>query len=299
MKVVVVGNVTEDLLFSLPRLPREGETLIATDRLADMGGKGLNQALLLARAGCATRLVAAVGDDAAGQRAHRLAVRELPDAALITVAAPTDQSIIYVAAGGENHIVSSASAAAALTAGAVINAMGPIEPGNAVVVQGNLMDDTTRAVLAAARTAGAWTVANPSPVRWDWTDLLPLVDLAIVNRAELAELAGAAGGGTDALRAKGAGAVLLTLGAEGACLADATGEAWQPAAPADVVDTAGAGDTFAAVFVAARLGRAPAAAALSAAARAAAMTVSRRGTFSAFPTRDEIAICLAAAGAAA
>jgi len=299
VRAIVVGNVTEDLVFGLPRLPREGETLIAASRLADIGGKGLNQALLLARAGCDVRLVSAIGDDAAGRRAQDLAAAELPDAALQVVEAPTDQSIIHVAADGANHIVSSAFAADALGPEAAVAAMGRVAPGDAVLVQGNLSAGTTAAVLAAGRAAGAWNVANPSPIRWDWTPVLPLVDLAIVNRAELADLAGTDTRGTRALRAQGAAAVLLTLGAEGARLDADDGVTVQPAAPTDAVDTAGAGDTFAAVFVAARLRGLPASAALAAAARAAALTVSRRGTFSAFPSRDEIAACLGAAGAAA
>ena len=298
MRAVVVGNVTEDLVFSLPRLPREGETLIASARLADIGGKGLNQALLLARAGCAARLVAPVGEDEAARRARNLAARELPDAALVTVDAPTDQSIVSVAEGGENHIVSSAFAADALTAEVALAAMGPVGPGDAVMVQGNLSAATTRAVLAAGREAGAWTIANPSPIRWDWSALLPLADLAIVNRTELADLAGA-DASAAALRARGARAVLLTLGAQGACLTDETGETRAPAAPATAVDTAGAGDTFAAAFVAARLGGREAGAALRGAAAAAALTVSRRGTLSAFPTREEMRDCLARAGASA
>jgi len=173
--------------------------------------------------------------------------------------------------------------------------MGPLGPGDAVVVQGNLTEAVTRAVLAAGREAGAWTVANPSPIRWDWAPLLPLVDLAIVNRPELRALAGEGAGGA-ALRARGAAEVLLTLGAEGSRLVSASGETAVPAAPAAAVDTGGAGDTFAAAYVAARLTGAPAGPALRGAAAAAALTVSRRGTLSAFPTREEMRACLAEAG---
>ena len=88
MTVHVVGNVTEDLVFSLSRLPRAGETIIASERLADIGGKGLNQAVLLARAGCNVKLVAAVGADAAGERALALVRAELPGSQLVTVDAP-------------------------------------------------------------------------------------------------------------------------------------------------------------------------------------------------------------------
>lgn len=298
MSVYVVGNVTEDLIFALPRLPRDGETLIAESRVADIGGKGLNQALILARADCDVRLLAAVGDDAAGARAAAVLREDIPGASLKLVDAPTDQSIITVARDGENHIVSSSFAADRLTAGDVNAALTAIRAEDTLVVQGNLTLQTTQVALTMARNARARTVANPSPIRWPWAALWHLVDLAVVNRPELEGLTGEqdTARAVAALREAGVGAVLLTLGSAGALLYDADGDAATRAVPVDAVDTAGAGDTFAAVFVAARLHGAPAAAALRAAATAAALTVSRRGTLSAFPSREELASCLRTAG---
>lgn len=294
MTVHVVGNITEDLVFSLPRLPRAGETVIASERLADMGGKGLNQAILLARAGCDVNLVAAVGSDDIGERAQSLVSRELPGSSLLPVEAPSDQSIIVVAADGENHIVSSAGAADALDASSAIDTMGDISANDTVVVQGNFTKETTRAVLAAGRVAGAWTIANPSPIRWDWNDIFPLCDLLVVNQLELAELAGTNDATPADLIAAGARAVLQTLGADGARHMDAHGETTAPAASVEVVDSAGAGDTYLAIFVAGRLAGLDLPSALTAAGRAAGVAISRRGTLLAFPTRAEIATCLRA-----
>lgn len=297
MTVYVVGNVTEDLVYSMPHLPREGETLIAESRIADIGGKGLNQALLLARAGCDVRLLAAVGKDPAGARAHALLQREIPGAALKVVETPTDQSIVYVARGGENHILSTSFAADALTPRDVSAALPAIGAEDTLIVQGNLAQETTQAALAAARGARAWTVANPSPIRWSWDGIWPLVDLAVVNRPELEQLTGQKDTARTVARLHraGAGGVLLTLGGAGALLYGANGELATPAVSVDAVDTTGAGDTFAATFVAARLRGIPAAAALRAAAAAAALTVSRRGTLSAFPSQEELSQCLNAA----
>ncbi|SUQ58668.1 ribokinase [Raoultella terrigena] len=71
---------------------------------------------------------------------------------------------------------------------------------------------------------------------------------------------------------------------------------FSPAAAAEALDTTGAGDTFLAVMLASALRRgvAPDALALAHASRAAAITVSRRGTFSAFPDGHELAALLAA-----
>ena len=61
--------------------------------------------------------------------------------------------------------------------------------------------------------------------------------------------------------------------------------------------SAGAGDTFLAAFVEARFTGATTAGALAAASQAAAITVSRPGTSSAFPYRAELATCLSQAEA--
>jgi ribokinase len=301
MTVYVIGNVTEDLVFRLPRLPREGETLLADHRVADIGGKGLNQALLLTRAGCPARLVAPIGRDDAGRRAEALAAEELAGAQLIKVDAPSDQSILYVAATGENTIVSSAQAARSLSPAQVQAALREVEPGDTLLVQGNLSAQTTAAALRRARDAGAFCVANPSPIQWAWTDLWGLLDLVVVNRLELSELAQPMGsdGAAATLLAAGVGQVLVTLGAEGAEFWAEDQRVYTPAAPVDVVDTAGAGDTFCSVFLAARLRGCPIEVSMRAASQAAARTIARAGTLSAFPDSQEIAACLAAAEAQA
>lgn len=290
MTAFVIGNVTEDLLFGLPRLPRPGETLIAGRRLSDLGGKGLNQAVILSRAGCPTCLLAPVGDDEVASRARVLVEAEIGDARLLDMGGASDQSIICVAEDGENHIISSAFAADALRPDRIRRALTDLGPDDVVVVQGNLSFKGTRAALQSARRGGAATVANPSPIRWPWTDLYPLIDLVIVNREELAELGGAGDVAQAVARLQEAGAseVVVTLGANGAEFHGAEGVIRAPAVPVRTVDTAGAGDTFCGVLVAARLAGHGPEAAMSAAARSAALTVSRSGTYSAFPSPSEI-----------
>jgi ribokinase len=287
----VIGNVTEDIAFRVPALPRPGETLIADARTADLGGKGLNQAVIAARSGVAVRLLAPVGEDEVAASAAALAKAEGIAATLPALAPASDQSVIWVATSGENVIVSSAAAAGALDAAAVDAFLEAAAPGDSLLLQGNLTRAATAAALSRARASGLATIANPSPIRWDWTGLWAKVDLAVVNRLELATLTGADGleDGIAALHRAGARTVLLTMGAEGALLDGPNGRLVQPAAPADVIDTAGAGDTLCGVYVARRmLGDAPGAA-LAWAARAAAVTIARPGTHGAFPDRAALA----------
>jgi ribokinase len=106
-----------------------------------------------------------------------------------------------------------------------------------------------------------------------------------LNRLELATLSGAEAlePGIETLQLAGCGRVLVTLGADGAILSDATITLRQPAVAAQVVDTAGAGDTFCGVFLAREICGDTPQQALAHSAAAAAITVSRDGTHGAFP----------------
>lgn len=298
MTIHVIGNVTEDLIFRLDRLPDPGETLIAAARQSDIGGKGLNQALICARAGVPTRLTAPVGRDEAGRRAARIAEEEAIVADFPALGPDTDQSIIWVDAQGENVIVSTAAAAAALDPGAAAAALAQAAPGDTLLMQGNLTRETTEAALSAARKAGVRTVVNAAPIQWSYGGLWERIDLLIVNREEARSLGGEDDATTAAagLMGRGVGAVLLTLGRDGAVLLEPGGTVTVPAEKVEAVDTAGAGDTFTAVYLAARQRGFSDRNAMTAAARAAALTVARRGTFSAFPTASELADILGRTG---
>jgi ribokinase len=202
----------------------------------------------------------------------------------------TDRCVIAVDRHGENTILSLIDAARNFDPIAETRIESWISPGDLVVMQGNLDASVTRDCLALAKSKGATTVLNPSPTYgaggYDWS----AVDLVLVNRGEAVDLAG--GEAEEAARElckKGAGAVVLTLGADGAAFVSA-GDMFRVAAPQVVaIDTVGAGDVFCGVFVAARaLGR-NWRDALGAAAEPASISVTRKGVLASFPSREEVA----------
>ena len=67
--IIVFGSVALDIVQSVPRLPRPGETMLTADYVMLPGGKGANQALAAARAGGDVSFVASIGDDDFGHRA--------------------------------------------------------------------------------------------------------------------------------------------------------------------------------------------------------------------------------------
>ena len=93
--VVVVGSFNVDHVWTLPSLPRAGETRIGSYRTGP-GGKGFNQATAAARAGAATAFICALGDDSGGQLARRLAGEDGIDLRAAQVDAPTGTAGIHV-----------------------------------------------------------------------------------------------------------------------------------------------------------------------------------------------------------
>ena len=296
MQAVVFGNIALDETFRLDHLPLPGETLLAESVRGDLGGKGANQAVLLARCGVPTRLVARIGRDAAGARLRsQLAAERLDLSRLIETETPADRSIVLLSAAGENAIISAIVRAPPFTRAELLAGMDGHGAGDLLVLQGNLTEPVTAEALAIGRSRGLRAVFNAAPASPGFAALWGLVDLAVLNAVEARQMTGRDDpvAAAHAIRDAGAPRVAVTLGAAGAVLCDAAGATRVAATPVAVQDTTGAGDTFTSVLAVALLGHhLPPAAALQAASRAAALTVSRPGTLASFPTIAELAVLL-------
>jgi ribokinase len=293
LTVVVVGSAMVDVAYRVERLPGPSESVLARGRTVDAGGKGLNQAIVARRAGAEVRFCGGVGRDSGAEMIRaRLQADGLSAAWLISVPGASDESIVYVAASGENCIVSTDAAAKRLAPADVEAVLIGLSPGDILLVQGNLRLELTGACLARARAAAATTILNPAPIDFDYAGLWPMVDIAILNQIEAQTLTGEAqiDAATTVLCSRGAGAAILTLGSEGALVRERAGPSQRVPAPAvTAVDTTGAGDVLAGV-VAAGIDRGLALmSAVRWAVAAASRKVIRPGTSSAFPTSAELA----------
>jgi len=286
--VVVVGSANLDLIAAVPAIPAPGVTVLATGREARAGGKGLNQAVAAARAGARTSLVGAVGDDDAATVLVREAQAAGIDiAALRRVPGASGTAWILVQPDGENAIVVDSGANGTverltaeerrLVAGARV-----------VVAQLETPLSAVTEAAAAAREGGGRFLLNAAPARELPAELLGLVDVLVVNEHEAAHLSGEATPDAAAARLLDrVGAVVVTLGAEGALVA-AAGQRRVAGVRARVVDTTGAGDTFTGVLAATLAEGTDLDAAAVRAVVAGALAVERAGAVPSIPTRDEI-----------
>lgn len=251
-RVVVVGSANTDMVARAARLPRPGETVGGASFAMASGGKGANQAVAAARLGGLVTFVGCVGADALGDAAVLALESEGVDTRFVVrdPDAPTGVALISVdGATGENCIVVAPGANARLSVALLEMAARAIHEADVVVCQLESPPETVLAALKMARAAGKTAILNPAPARDVSDALLSLVSVLTPNGAEAAALAGAEGATTEsaarALHARGVGAVVVTLGAEGAYVLAGDGDARVPAfAPTRVLDSTAAGDCF-------------------------------------------------------
>lgn len=263
-RIVVVGSLNADLVVRTDRFPQPGETVAGADLVTGPGGKGANQAVAAARLGGDVTMVGAVGDDAHGRLVTGAVAGAGADVARVAVRddTATGTAVITVDAAADNTIVVSPGANGTLT-GADLP---PFDAGDVLTMSLEIPTGTVLAAARAARTAGATVLLNLSPYAEVPAELLELTDVLVVNEHEAGLL-----GEHPVVRS------VVTLGADGARVADDGTVTRVAALHADPVDTTGSGDTFLAA-VAVRLGAGEdLAAAARYAVRAGAFAVTLRG----------------------
>jgi ribokinase len=258
MAIVAVGSVNTDLVVRVDRFPVPGETLYGRDFATHAGGKGANQAAAAARLGATVSMLGAVGDDASsvervdGLRAVGVDVSSI----LVRSETPGGIALIQVDSSGQNQIVIVPGANGTVSAEDVKVGLPKIaHGGDLLLAQLELPLDTVQVSLQIARSQGVRTVVNTAPFVEGTAELLPLIDILVVNEIEAGQLLGRepisleqADSVARELRKTGPEIIFITLGAAGAVLFDGNESIVVAAPTVDVVDTTGAGDACVGAF---------------------------------------------------
>lgn len=294
--IVVAGSANIDLVARVAHHPEPGETLIATGYAVHQGGKGANQAVAAARLDAPVRFIGAAGDDDFGEKIVADLVAEGIDTnGVQRFPGSSGLALITVDASGENRIVVVPGANGGLDATADLT--GAMRGATALLVQLETPMAFVGAALAAGRRAGAEVILNAAPAApLDALDMAN-VDWLMVNAGEAAFLLGESEGAerattTDQARRLAAQhdvGVIVTLGADGALWIARDGDQGHvPGRRCPVVDTTGAGDTFAGAFAAARVAGRSVADAIRLAGAAASLSVGAAGARAGMPTRAAV-----------
>lgn len=301
-RVTVVGSFNYDLLARTPRMPIKGETILGGPFYMGPGGKGANQAVAAARLGANVSIVVKIGQDMFGDQALANLQREgiSTDYVLRSAESHTGVALILVDAQGENEIVVAAGANALLTPTDVDSARQAIVRSNILLVELEVAIETIERAVRIAHEARVKVLLNPAPGRELSPDILRMVDVLTPNETEAQIITGLpvrdlneAEVAAHKLLALGVGAVVITLGAQGALAVTATGAQHVHGQSVKVVDTTGAGDAFSGALAVTLAEDRDLLSAVVFSNAAAALQVTRLGTAPAMPNRTEVEAFLA------
>jgi sugar/nucleoside kinase (ribokinase family) len=288
--LLVVGDVNPDLVLSGGDMePRFGqqEAIVESGRLL-VGGSASITACGAARLGVRVSLVGVVGDDTLGRfMLDSLDARGVDVGGIrIDPAMPTGVSVI-LSRGDDRAILTALG-----TIGAVRIDDVEVSARHVHVSSLGLQPELATELPALAEkvhAAGATLSVDPNQdPSGTWALDVSVVDVVFPNAAEARALAGVddVSEAAAVLAARGP-LVVVTLGAAGALALDGERLVRASAPPVEVVDSTGAGDSFAAGFLAARLDGASVEHALRLGCACGAASVTALGGTAAQPTRDE------------
>lgn len=295
MKVLNIGSMNLDHVYTVDHIVEPGETQSSTQLQLFLGGKGMNQSVALAKAGVEVYQGGMIGEDGG---VFLDACREYGIHAdyIRTVDARTGHAIIQIDKNAQNCILLYGGANQALTEAYVDEVISQFDSGDILLLQNevNLMPY----IVARGYAQGMKIVLNPSP----FDDKLKAVDMTkiflfLLNEIEGYQLTGCREPDAiiDSIRERFPhAAVVLTLGSDGAVYADQSCKHFQPIFPIKAVDTTAAGDTFTGYFIAGLAQGMEIPDILRMSAKASSIAVSRAGAVPSIPYRDEVIASLEA-----
>ncbi len=284
--ILVAGSANLDFVVRASHIPARGETVLGRDFKTFPGGKGANQAIACARAGgSVTEMLLALGDDsfavpienslkAAGVRMHVVRVSDQPTGTAFICVSDDAENAITVAPGANNSLHAAH--------------LPPLDGFTHLLLQLETPIDAVIAYARAARSHGVKVVLNAAPARALPLELLPLLDVLVVNKGELAAVAGQKGTIEQCLERVDVPCVVVTLGDRGCCARVEGQLITQDAFAVMPIDTTAAGDTFCGVLVSGLSQRLALPEALRRANAAGALASTRAGAQSSIPSYAEL-----------
>lgn len=230
------------------------------------GGDAFNEAVILSRLGKKTALIGHIGKDLAGEMIVKRCTEEGIDyeGMLIDKEAETRLNIVMIDQDGQRRFLKTQTKVSGSFLPEEID-FSLIKRARAVslasIFSSKLRNiDTIFKIVQTAREHQTVTFADMVPMTggegmMDIQEILPYIDYFLPNLEEARLLTGenTPDEMADCLLRNGVGNVIIKLGKDGCFIKNAKERYLLPAYPAQVIDTTGAGDNFAAAFIASAL----------------------------------------------
>ncbi|HHV97224.1 MAG TPA: ribokinase [Clostridiaceae bacterium] len=261
--ICVIGSLNIDLVATVERFPKPGETITGKDFSTFTGGKGANQAVALGRLGANVEMIGKVGDDFYGRKYLKV----LEDNGVktrgigIEAGVSTGVALIEVESSGNNRIVVIPGANGKVDIEFINDKMNYILENDIFLFQLEIPLDTVeyciKKIKETQQTSGREKIVilDPAPAIQIKDELLKCVDYITPNETEIEILTGIKITNQDNIKKaayilldRGVKTVIAKAGGKGAYIVERNKFFHAPAPKVNVVDTTAAGDSFNAGF---------------------------------------------------
>ena len=289
MKILNIGSLNLDYVYSVDHIVQPGETEASGGMNVFLGGKGINQSMALAKAGACVYHGGLIGED--GQ-AFLDACKEYGVHAdyIRKVDGKSGHAIIQIDKNAQNCILLYGGANQRLTEAYVDEVLQEFSQGDILLLQNEV--NLLPYIVDKAYEKGLQIALNPSPFneKLDAVDMTK-ISIFLLNEVEGSQITGLTA--PDEIIAKMLSLfphakIVLTLGKDGAIYADGEKKVFQPIFPVKAVDTTAAGDTFTGYFLAGLAEGLPTENVLKMSAKASSIAVTRPGAIPSIPYRAEV-----------
>ena len=297
MNILVIGSANADMVIHTDRMAKLGETVIGHDFSVNAGGKGLNQAVAIAKLGGNVAFFGAVGKDYNGDLLiNTLAENKVGFVGVRPDDQPTGIALITVV-NGDNFILLNGGANDAITPRLIESNSELIKNADYIVLQLEIPIEAIVKIIELGNELGAKIILNPAPYKELPKDVYSKIDYLIPNEHEAKDITGITLDSRDncikavkKLKEMGAKGVIITLGEQGCVYSHNDEICFCPAIKSNVVDTTSAGDSFIGALTVKLSQGEGLPDAINFASKVASITVSRRGAAKSIPYASEINI---------
>lgn len=297
MTIAVIGSVFVEYTYYISKIPMAGEVLTADSMLYREGGRGQNQAVTISKLDGDVKMIGAVGSDNSGEVCMNSLKRYGIDTTGVMVkeGETTGRKIIYCDEKGESNSVIYPGATRSIDEEDLQKIYDLLDGVDAVLMQFEIPFEVILPVLKYCHEKKITTFVNPAPARQDFdASYLKYIDYLLPNEIELlftvhneikthkVEVA------CEKIYELGCENIIVTLGQQGSIYYNGKEFAEIPAKSVSGKDRKCVGDSFVGSFVMGIMEGKSTLEAIEFATKAAAITISNTGGYSALPNIKDI-----------
>lgn len=292
-KVVVVGSINVDLVFTSKIRPKSGETVLGEKFSIIPGGKGANQAVASSKLGVKTYMIGCVGEDSNAEFSiNNFQNTNIDINSIERVKSASTGVANIVVAENDNSIIVIPGANYEITTKTVDKYIDVILGADIVLVQLEIPINVVEHTINICKNNNVKIILNPAPATKLNKEMIENSTYITPNEHELRIIFGEnEDRDVDEILSQYPNKLIVTLGSEGVKYHNGKEIVNIPAYKVDtkdIVDTTGAGDTFNGALASALIRGDSLEQAIKFANKAAALSITKLGAQTAMPTLKDL-----------